>query len=323
MHSPQLPRCLPQPARGPAPTPVLSPERSRRAKSRIRRLTPFALILLLSACAAPQTQAPPDPIEFRDYHDLAMQHNARLADLDRLWARAVVEMRWYDEDGRRRYEQGDGPLIVRRPDDLALAIGKLGNTRIWLGANANRYWLFDLNDDERIAYVGEADAPAEALTAGLAAGPLPVRPDAIVSLLGISPLEIDDDAMAARIDDHIVAVLPANDDANAPMPARELRFDLVGRLTRIDMLDEHGRSLLVVELDRFKPMKLEGHPPGAWPDVARHIRLTIGPTTEQPARVDLSLESLTDRPAKFKDAQFDLDRLSDLYKIDRIERLDK
>lgn len=302
------------------------PSHARAARCHVLcGLVCLAAVHVLAGCHAGPSRAPVGPmsVTFLDYGEVARRHNARLAGVERLWARAVVEMRWTEPDGKRRYEQGDGNLIARLPDDLALGIGKLGNTRLWLGANGARYWLLDLSGDQRVAYVGEANAGVSGVQAGPGAGPLPVRPDAIVGLLGIGRLDPADDAVAARVDGRIVATLPAvmDEAQGAVRPARELGFDAEGRLDRITVIDREGQAILQVTLEQFKPMPLTGKAPGAWPDVARRMRLVVGPQTEEPARIDLNLEDLTDNPDKFKDAQFDLGRLVDALQIDRIEPL--
>src|SRR5262249_54442096 len=146
-----------------------------------------ASLTCLTGCPTPPTRepksvAPPGPAPA--YADLAARYNANIAGLDRLWSRAVVELNWRDDRGKKRFEQGDGNLITGLPDRVALSIGKLGNTLFWAGGDAQRYWLFDLQGD-KVAYVGRHAYIGSPCTLE---SPLAVQPRDLVRLLGIWPV---------------------------------------------------------------------------------------------------------------------------------------
>ena len=90
--------------------------------------------------------------------EIATAWNARVARLDRLWARTVVTMRYIDPEGERQSAQGEGHLQRLDWYKVALSAGKVGETLFWFGADEDRYWFFDLsNADRRRVIVGRHD----------------------------------------------------------------------------------------------------------------------------------------------------------------------
>jgi len=122
-----------------------------------------------------------------NYSVVAARHNERVNRLSRIWARAVVELEYLDEKERRRREQGEGHLQIRRPGGVALDVGKLGQTYLWLGADDQRYWLFDLQD-ERELFVGRHENIGKACNRPLG---LPAHPLEMVALLGVTPMSME------------------------------------------------------------------------------------------------------------------------------------
>ena len=124
------------------------------------------------------------------YTDVARAYNERADRLGRVWARAVVEARYVDQDGRRRSEQGDGHLQLLTPDRLALSLGKLGETVLYLGCDNTRYWLFERADTTRAA-VGRHSNLGRGCARSLG---LPAHPLDVIDLLGVSPLPVREGA---------------------------------------------------------------------------------------------------------------------------------
>jgi hypothetical protein len=148
-----------------------------------------------AGCGARQHEPPPAPPpidpapaaapEFLDYAAVAAAHNANVARIDQLFAQTAVQVKFTDRDGDRRSEQGEGSLMLVRPDKLALRVGKVGETYFWLGCDQSRYWFFDLSKSPRTASVGVHGGPGQTGDAGLTAA---LPPRQFQRLLGIIPL---------------------------------------------------------------------------------------------------------------------------------------
>lgn len=274
---------------------------------------------LLCACeSTPTTSGDAQPLDPpQPYAELATAYNRRVAPIRRVWSRAVVEIEWTDGDGKKHLEQGEGPMIVRKPGELALAIGKLGVTRFWLGCGQDRYWFFDLADDKRVAYVGKQDRAVLSRTRAL---PIPMRPDRLIRLAGITALPVFDDPSVVHVErtaeGHRIT-LPADRELGGLRT--QVNIDGQSRATRVRLMTARGELLVDASLARFEPMRIEGQPPGAWPDVARRIEVML---PRHQAKIDLFIEQLTDSEDKVKDVQFDFDRLTKALKVDAIEDVD-
>jgi hypothetical protein len=114
----------------------------------------IALALVAACCSACRsTGAPSDtPIPrgpVPTVSQIADPWNARVARLDRLWARTVVTMRYLDAEGDTKSAQGEGHLQRLDWYKVALSAGKVGETLFWFGADQDRYWFFDLSSADR------------------------------------------------------------------------------------------------------------------------------------------------------------------------------
>ena len=278
--------------------------------------------LFLVGCeTTPTDDQPTPPKPALTYAQLQAGHAARVAPIDQLWARGELVIRWTDDKGERRMEQGEGPLILRRPNELAFAVGKFGQTRFWLGCDQNRYWLFDLGDDKRVAYVGRQKNIANARQQVL---PLPIRPDRLLILLDVLPLPdpatVGDQVVVARDgEDHLI-VLPPEPQLHGLM--RKLRMDEQFRVTEIDLMDRRGRRIMLAKLGAFDPMTLDDQPEEQYPDVAEAVHITLG-DHEDATTIIIRPLAARQGTSKVKDRQFDFDALVKAMKIDEVVDVDQ
>ena len=255
---------------------------------------------LLGACAGgpePRAETVP-PAERPDPAELRQRYNARVERLQRVWARAVVELSWRSREGRR-HEQGEGHLLVERPEKLALSVGKLGHTIFWSGTDGERQWLFDLSGDEKVLYLGET-------AKGERAGPFGVPPRALLWLLGLRPIGPSDASW--RAGRYVYAL------ADRPLEiALDPRTALPERVTWRPGAAKGPRA--VARLARPERVELAGAPPGAWPRVPSSIEIE----TKRPAgSARITLSALTDDPDRFGGRAFDLEALREAFAPDRV-----
>lgn len=161
------------------------------------------LCLTVTGCRTKGHIAPPNDLPALPTVDaILVAQNERAARLDRIWARAVVQLEYQDEGGRQRSAQGEGHLQVIQPDRLALSVGKLGETLYWLGADEERHWVFELGDIDR-AMVGRHENVGSPCMQSLGA---PVHPLDLLELLGICPIG-EDITIVGRAEDGTVEVV--------------------------------------------------------------------------------------------------------------------
>ena len=126
----------------------------------------------------PMTPAP-------SYEVIARTQSLRIADLDRLWARATLRMYTIDKNGDTNEEEADGHVQYIRDRRLFLAVKKLGETYFQLGSNDTLFWWIDLSDsDHKVALVGEH---AKATPKTAARFGLPVHPLDLIDVLCLLP----------------------------------------------------------------------------------------------------------------------------------------
>ncbi len=240
--------------------------------------------------------------------------NANAEPIDQLYTRAVVKITWHDEKDKKRFEEADGPLIYRRPTDLALALGKLGETWYWLGSDDERFWILDLHSDPRVAHVG-SHAVAQA---NPQASPLPIRPDDLVVLMGVGKLPRVEGLTVELTDKGYLLRYPPDPARNGVR--REVTMDGLARIVRVVLYDRRGEVL--ADAKRINPFRMEIRelPFEQQPWLARNTIIEI-PTRR--STVEIFMPRTTRGKDKVRDVQFDFDKLVKVQRIEQIENLDE
>ncbi|MEZ6318056.1 MAG: hypothetical protein R3B49_04765 [Phycisphaerales bacterium] len=186
------------------------------------------------------------------YEEIARAWNERVDGLDRLWARAVVRVEGNDAAGKRLSEQAEGHLQIVQPDDLALSLGKVGETRLHLGSDGERYWWLDsIDPDHAVALVGRHDKVTLEKAAALG---LPVHPLDLIELLGITPLPAKGRSVGWSKD---------GTEAVFNVPARwGSRWVWVDPVTfeprKIALADEDFKVLAEADLEKYDIVRIDG-----------------------------------------------------------------
>ena len=149
-----------------------------------------AILLTVTGCKNAQSSNTLDRSRFTQAvppHDLIQAHNDRADRLDNMTARGILSLRFPDpkDNNDQRYEQGDLNLQLRRPNDVAVVLKKLGETLIWLGSNTDTYWLID-DLESKVAVTG---AHSQLTPDKLALLALPLSPLNLPLLLGLEPID--------------------------------------------------------------------------------------------------------------------------------------
>lgn len=274
----------------------------------------FTLACFAAGC---QTAAPRGPLPPADPASLIAQYNARASQVTQVWSRAVVQLKWTDEKGKKRSEQGDGHVIFRKPGELAMMIGtKVGDPWVVLGGNTERFWFFDLKPvkgQPTALYFGANRDLGEESMLELN---IPVRPDRFINLLGIQELAVQKGQAPSLIPDRKLGGywyrMPLEDEFEAL--TQSVLIDPVTALPRsIRITDSSEGVVAEATLSQFEPVAVKGQPPTAWPQVATRIEVH---SPSNKTRVILHLSSQTS--AKVTDAQFNIESLKGRYKPDKV-----
>lgn len=301
----QEPEPAPQPqqqAIAPAQAPSIPPVSGRPIEEGLaqpaRRVPPVAPISgrptedgsvaasssIASPVSTPQTSAiTPDP-SLPAYAVVAKAQNDRSQRLQRVWARAVASITFVDNDGKQRWEQGEGHFQVIQPSKMALSVGKLGEVFLWLGCDEDRYWFIDPKETKR-AYVGRHDLVTRKKVESLG---LPVAPRDLIALSGVTPvpqtLGADSTLGRGSAGEYVL---------EQPRPGALWRTKLDQRLLTpigIDIFDAGGRQIITSELEGYAEVRLRGEA-GNFPTMPSRMKLTHLPTSSS---MSLSLSDATD-----------------------------
>lgn len=281
---------------------------------KMRYLCLFLMLFLLAGCKnkpiavippglpAPLENAPPLPT----YAHAAAIHNQRVANLDRLWAATEISLEWVEDD-KREFEQGSGNLLLIRPDEVALTIGKLGHVRLWAGMNPAADFLFDLRDGG-IAYVHHK-VPGQAYGILPPDLPVPLQPRDVPWILGIMPLP--ETGTIEQVNGYWL-IEPDG------VPTRLLLNPFDGTPFRIDRIGPDGTSTIIALHDEFLPVDGADGPTAL---MARRLQIV---QNGKEARIDLELQRLRagqQAQRRLRPAAFDFDRLMQAHEPDEVVEL--
>lgn len=287
------------------------------AQRSVRIVAAAALALAFGGCCSP-VPTRDGPSRLSDvrpvpYEGVASSYNERLEGLDRFSARARVVIDGEDAGGKRLREHAEGNALYRRPRDLALLLGRLGDTKLYLGSNDRFYWWFDMIDgDEKRAWIGEHDLVTPRKIDALG---LPVSPLGLIELLGISPLPRTGGAAALgrRADGAGVFVV----EPDGPGRGRLLRLDAASDLPLyIAVRDESGRVLLDARLEEYEAVRIR--------EGAEARPVLAGLVTAYPRgfRGEIRIRLRDPRSRSLNEAAFDPAGLLERYRIDVVTDLD-
>lgn len=285
-------------------------------------ILPLAMIHALSGCCTHPTPVGGEgPVPLPDPHEIVTVWNQRAERMDRLWGRVAVTFRFTDENGERRFEQGEGHFQRRDGSDLALSVGKLSEIMLWIGADESRYWLIERLDGNRV-WFGEHEAYTR--TKGQRLG-LPVAPHELLMLMGIAPFPEDAEIAIARDPSgDLILTVGVTPESEAPQGFWRVTMDPVSRLPiNIALLDRQGSPILLAEHMMVTPTIVRYQQSSAFDNIAQAIRI-IYPRDDASIAINFSDEiSDSRRSGRLQDPAFDLDTLIDLLgPMDQIINLD-
>ncbi|MCE7968852.1 MAG: hypothetical protein DYG94_08920 [Leptolyngbya sp. PLA3] len=253
----------------------------------------------------------PHPVPGVTAAQIVEAHNARVRSLDRLWARTSVQVTSTNDKGRRLRDQGEGHLQIVQPSSVALSLGKLGQTQLYLGSNDEIYWWIDLIDPkDKIALVGRHSL-VTSQKAGLLGVPVPPRD--LIHLLGITALPQGAAQQELAWDADARAGITTPTDFGS----RRLWFDVSSmEPVLVELMDESGQVVLTARLDRYAPVNVVGDA-AAKPRLPEQANITC---VDDDTRVKISLYAAENRP--IRPTAFDFQRLVEGLGVDALFDLD-
>lgn len=185
-----------------------------------------------------------------DVDAILTAHNINAQRLKQIDAAGVLQIRWVDENGRTREEQGEAELWIDKPRHIALRVSKLGEELLWIGSNDERFWLFDSLDDDNVALITRRHGSA--LVWGSDDDAIELQPLALLDLMAITSLTATDDE--PTYDSGRRCWLLPVDGAAGRM---HLRWNPAARLIEgLDLLDARQKVRLSSDLRRRAPVDL-------------------------------------------------------------------
>ena len=246
------------------------------------------------------------------YREISARYNARVAKLERVAAQADLAVTRPDEKGEMRSDQIEGYMQFRRPCSMNLRIDKVGSTLFVMGSNDERFWWFDVAEQNRGWYGTHAKARREVVERF----GVPVQPADLAELLGIVPLDPAAPAKVSWTDDgaRVRVVLPA------ARGVKRLELDPVTfEPARIELVDEFGDLAVAADLSRYVVVPVRGNTI-AKPRAASLFEVEI---PAQRTRMTIRLSGTENPAERQKDVNFDFEALVDRYGIDPLENLDE
>ena len=260
--------------------------------------------------------------ELPTYERLYEGAERRVGTLDRLWAVAVVGLRYTDEDGERRRDQGEGHFQMVRPSELALFVGKLGEPYLILGSNESQYWWIERLDTP-VATVG---VRSEAQALSMESIGVPVLPSDLLLAMDVQHWPEPGAARASGLDPSVVWSSLEGVDVSRTVVV-ELRDAERIRRVHVDAftLDPVAVEVMSASGEVIAFSRLSEHAPVAnrigsaiEPRIPMRIEVDV-PAAE--ARIELSLQRAEMSNRRPKPVVFDLDELLERFRVRVVRRI--
>ena len=231
----------------------------------------------MGCCPKPQPTTKGDFAPTEPMADVVAAINRNNSRLPTLWAEiGRVRAQFTDDNGRPTDETLDGGVLLYRQEPRSVRL--VGNKLIVgqvldLGSNEDVYWL-SVKEGPDTAWWGHYENLGKPCSK-----PLPIRPDLLFEVLGISLFNPDLAALPAP-------VMRFNHDTGSYMfvwvtqfddrwvATREVWYDRTHmRPTHVILYDVNGRVTLRAFLGDHKPVEVAGVPREQWPSVASEYDL--------------------------------------------------
>ena len=249
-------------------------------RQRLGAVTAIALTLSaatwLAGCGRPDRKGPPayyGPIESLDH--VVRQINANNERLDTLYLDTDFDAELVDERGKRKSIGGEGIILFTAPQNLLFrGEHRIGGLLFEIGSNFDRYWLSIPRNEVDTMWWGRYEHLGKPCVE-----PMPIRPDLILEVLGVSQVRPDLTQLPAP-------VMRFNHDRDAYMltwvdripdrfvARREIWYDRkTMRPINVLLFDDAGRVLLRAYLADHEQVELAKTPREQWPWVATKYEL--------------------------------------------------
>jgi hypothetical protein len=264
-----------------------------------------SVVVALTGCAHVPPRKPPYYGPTQTMAQVVQEINANNAKIKTLRASHSFQATLVDDKGKSRTFSGDGYLLFAKPDNLLLTAGSSILKFFEVGSNDKQYWFTAFPDEVSTQWYGDKSAMTDA-----AARQIPIRPDLILEVLGVSTIETDFLAPP-------VPTMRFNNDADAYMfvwnrpltnrwvAEKEVWYDRKTKLPRLVLLfDANGRILLRAYLTDPKPVKNTGGAMIAsrydlfFPENQSHISFHITDSPEIPQSIQKGRVTIPN-PASF------------------------
>jgi len=289
-----------------------------RSTLRAASAVAFLAIALLAGCACQGcglTDEGGPPIErgaAPSFEEVALKYNARVAGLDRLWARTTVRYWGVDGEGKKVDEAGEGYLQLIRPRRLFFSVGKVGETGFQLGSDDSRYWWIDVQN--KSATVG---THARATPDVLSRSGVPVHPLDLIEVLGVTELVRAPGVRGPEWTSggrRLQVAVPGRWGGTRAIFLDPERFEPV----EIQLLDSAGKMLARAELSEYASIETprESAVPAR---LATRAMISVPPRKSE---IRLTLFDPENKGARILDRSFQFERLAKEYSVERIRELD-
>lgn len=280
-------------------------------------------VALLPGCrAGPDTKGGgPPPGALPSYAAIAEAYNARVAGLDRVWARSVVRVWYPDREGEEATDQVEGFFQYLRPNCLNLSFKKLGETYAALGSNDDQYWWIELRE-ERVAWVGEHARATPERARELS---LPIQPLDLIRLLGVLPLPEPGNGPTPAVTRPRpggpirVTIFPMSGTGGSLVKGARHSLDpRTFEPVRIELLDAGGRVTMEAALSRYAPVMLADSRPGC--TMATQIEASLD---RGERRMKLWLNDAENSGRRPREEAFDLDAVLASLQVTDVRSIDE
>jgi len=215
----------------------------------------IAAMLLAAGCAKPLKTLPPYYGPTDTMAQVVRAVNDNNSKIKTLWSSHTFEATLVDEKGKSHSFSGDGYLLFMKPENMLLTAG--GIIKFFeVGSNDEQYWFTAYPDEVSTQWWGEKGKLNDQT-----AKQIPIRPDLLLEVLGVSTIEEDFMQMPAPVmrfnnDAHAYMFVWSKPVQNRWVAVKETWYDLETKLPRsVHLFDINGRIILRAYLTEPETIK--------------------------------------------------------------------